>query len=81
MYIDCGRICTHLIVYEGDATARMYLGNGSDYESMMMGKVWEVSHATPGEVSPNETVKPGDSHLPLRSIAGELHKGDCHFFS
>src|SRR5687768_4461376 len=32
------RICTHLIVFEGDSTAKMYLGNWSDYESMMMEK-------------------------------------------
>src|SRR5829696_4936136 len=29
------RICTHLIVFEGDSTAKMYLGNWSDYEAMM----------------------------------------------
>src|SRR5215211_5894150 len=29
------RICTHLIVFEGDSTAKMYLGNWSDYETMM----------------------------------------------
>ena len=32
------RICTHLIVFEGDSTAKMYLGNWSDYETMMMEK-------------------------------------------
>ena len=32
------RICTHLIVFEGDSQARMYLGNWSDYEAMMMEK-------------------------------------------
>jgi ATP-binding cassette ChvD family protein len=32
------RICTHLIVFEGDSTAKMYLGNWSDYEAMMMEK-------------------------------------------
>ncbi len=26
------RICTHLVVFEGDSIARMYLGNWSDYE-------------------------------------------------
>jgi translation initiation factor RLI1 len=32
------RICTHLIVFEGDAVAKMYLGNWSDYETMMIEK-------------------------------------------
>ncbi len=32
------RICTHLIVFEGDSVARMYLGNWSDYETMMTEK-------------------------------------------
>ena len=32
------RICTHLIVFEGDSQAKMYLGNWSDYETMMKEK-------------------------------------------
>src|ERR1700690_3973217 len=32
------RICTHLIVFEGDSVAKMYIGNWSDYETMMMEK-------------------------------------------
>ena len=32
------RICTHLIVFEGDSTAKMYIGNWSDYEAMMQDK-------------------------------------------
>src|SRR5215510_6334411 len=32
------RICTHLIVFEGDSTAKMYIGNWSDYETMMQEK-------------------------------------------
>ena len=32
------RICTHLIVFEGDSSAKMYLGNWSDYETMMQEK-------------------------------------------
>jgi energy-dependent translational throttle protein EttA len=32
------RICTHLIVFEGDSQAKMYLGNWSDYEAMMKEK-------------------------------------------
>jgi energy-dependent translational throttle protein EttA len=32
------RICTHLIVFEGDSVARMYIGNWSDYETMMREK-------------------------------------------
>jgi sulfate-transporting ATPase len=32
------RICTHLIVFEGDSVAKMYLGNWSDYETMMQVK-------------------------------------------
>jgi energy-dependent translational throttle protein EttA len=32
------RICTHLIVFEGDSLAKMYLGNWSDYETMMLEK-------------------------------------------
>jgi len=32
------RICTHLIAFEGESQARMYLGNWSDYEAMMMEK-------------------------------------------
>ena len=29
------RICTHIVVYEGDSIAKMYIGNWSDYETMM----------------------------------------------
>jgi hypothetical protein len=29
------RICTHLIVYEGDSIAKMHIGNGSAYETMV----------------------------------------------
>ena len=29
------RICTHIVVYEGDSIAKMYVGNWSDYEAMM----------------------------------------------
>lgn len=32
------RICTHIIAFEGDSIAKMYLGNWSDYEAMMMEK-------------------------------------------
>jgi energy-dependent translational throttle protein EttA len=32
------RICTHLIVFEGDSIAKIYLGNWSDYETMMQDK-------------------------------------------
>ena len=32
------RICTHLIVFEGDSIAKMYIGNWSDYETMMQEK-------------------------------------------
>src|SRR5512140_3076105 len=32
------RICTHLIVFEGDSIAKMYVGNWSDYETMMQEK-------------------------------------------
>ncbi len=32
------RICTHLIAFEGDSQAKMYLGNWSDYEAMMKEK-------------------------------------------
>src|SRR5215217_3753486 len=32
------RICTHLVVFEGDSIAKMYLGNWSDYETMMQDK-------------------------------------------
>jgi ATP-binding cassette ChvD family protein len=32
------RICTHLVVFEGDSVAKMYLGNWSDYETMMQEK-------------------------------------------
>ena len=32
------RICTHLIVFEGESIAKMYLGNWSDYETMMREK-------------------------------------------
>jgi ATP-binding cassette ChvD family protein len=32
------RICTHLIVFEGDSQAKMYIGNWSDYEAMMKEK-------------------------------------------
>jgi len=32
------RICTHIIAFEGDSQATMYLGNWSDYEAAMMEK-------------------------------------------
>jgi len=32
------RICTHIIAFEGDSIAKMYIGNWSDYETMMMEK-------------------------------------------
>ena len=32
------RICTHIIAFEDDSQARMYLGNWSDYEAMMKEK-------------------------------------------
>ena len=32
------RVCTHLIVFEGDSQAKMYIGNWSDYETMMTEK-------------------------------------------
>ncbi|MFN8413572.1 MAG: energy-dependent translational throttle protein EttA [Anaerolineales bacterium] len=32
------RICTHIVVYEGDSIAKMYVGNWSDYETAMMEK-------------------------------------------
>jgi sulfate-transporting ATPase len=32
------RICTHLIAFEGESIAKMYLGNWSDYEAMMREK-------------------------------------------
>ena len=32
------RICTHIIAFEGDSQATMYLGNWSDYEAMMKEK-------------------------------------------
>lgn len=32
------RICTHIIAFEGDSVAKMYLGNWSDYETAMMEK-------------------------------------------
>jgi ATPase subunit of ABC transporter with duplicated ATPase domains len=32
------RICTHLVVFEGDSVAKMYIGNWSDYETMMQEK-------------------------------------------
>jgi ATP-binding cassette ChvD family protein len=32
------RICTHLVVFEGDSVAKMYIGNWSDYETMMVEK-------------------------------------------
>jgi ATPase subunit of ABC transporter with duplicated ATPase domains len=32
------RICTHIIAFESDSIAKMYIGNWSDYETMMMEK-------------------------------------------
>jgi ATP-binding cassette ChvD family protein len=32
------RICTHIIAFEGDSQAKMYLGNWSDYEAALMDK-------------------------------------------
>jgi ATP-binding cassette ChvD family protein len=33
------RICTHIIAFEGDSQARMFLGNWSDYEAYMKDKL------------------------------------------
>jgi energy-dependent translational throttle protein EttA len=32
------RICAHIIAFEGESIAKMYIGNWSDYETMMMEK-------------------------------------------
>ena len=32
------RLCTHIIAFEGESIAKMYIGNWSDYEEMMMEK-------------------------------------------
>ena len=32
------RICTHIIAFEGESIAKMYIGNWSDYETMMQEK-------------------------------------------
>jgi hypothetical protein len=32
------RICTHHIAFEGDTIAKMYIGNRSDYKTIMMEK-------------------------------------------
>jgi len=32
------RICTHIIAFEGESQAKMYLGNWSDYEAAMKEK-------------------------------------------
>jgi hypothetical protein len=34
LFLD--RICIRRIVFEGDQVAKMYLGNWSDYETMMV---------------------------------------------
>jgi ATPase subunit of ABC transporter with duplicated ATPase domains len=36
------RICTHLVVFEEDSVAKMYIGNWSDYEAMMVEKFGKV---------------------------------------
>ena len=33
------RICTHILAFEGDSQARLFLGNWSDYEAYMREKV------------------------------------------
>jgi hypothetical protein len=38
LVVCLSRISTHLIVFEGDCIAKMYIGNGSDYESVMQEK-------------------------------------------
>jgi hypothetical protein len=51
------RIWTHLIVFEGDSIAKMYIGNWSDYEEMMDdGEVWQGLTAAPREVSTVEEI-------------------------
>ncbi len=50
------RICTHLIVFEGDSQAKMYLGNWSDYETMMQEKFGKDLDAASGEISDVEEV-------------------------
>jgi sulfate-transporting ATPase len=36
LFLD--RICAHIIAFEGESIAKMYIGNWSDYEEMMMEK-------------------------------------------
>jgi sulfate-transporting ATPase len=36
--LNCNRICTHIIAFEGESIAKMYIGNWSDYEAMMREK-------------------------------------------
>ena len=32
------RVCTHIIAFEGESIAKMYIGNWSDYETMVREK-------------------------------------------
>ena len=36
--ISLHRICTHIIAFEGESIAKMYISNWADYETMMMEK-------------------------------------------
>jgi hypothetical protein len=38
LFYSLACICTDFIVCEGDSIAKMYIGNWSDYETMMMEK-------------------------------------------
>ena len=50
------RICTHIIAFEGDSIAKMYIGNWSDYEDDDDGKIWEGFTAASCEVSTVEEI-------------------------
>ena len=44
------KICTHIIAFEGNSIAKMYIGNWSDYEAFMAGKIWKRSHSASGGI-------------------------------
>ena len=50
------RICTHILAFEGDSQARLFLGNWSDYEAHMRENDRQGLTAAPGQVPDVEKV-------------------------
>ena len=51
------RICTHILAFEGDSQARLFLGNWSDYEAHMQENVRQRPPTPPGQVPDAEALR------------------------